>query len=514
MKRNRSISVVIAAILLTSLVGTLQSPAQELSGQADQNSRRYRLVDLGTLGGPNSYLPLLPPYHDFLPSAALSRSGTFAGSADTATPDPYNPFCFIDCFVSHAVTWRNGSLTDLGALPGPTGSSSAATWISKNGLIAGFSENGEIDPLIGAPALFGVLWRDGNIINLGTLEGGYESGAFSVNNSGRVVGIASSLIPDANSLFGTNTQARAFLWDNGVMQDLGTLPGGTDAMALFINERGQIVGQSYSANSVVPPASGCTDSPLTLYGFFWDKGQMTDIGTLGGNCTFPYSLNNRGQVVGQSNVTGDVTSHPFLWQPGKTMQDLGTLGGNYGYAEWLNDAGTVVGTSTNPGDQALIPFRWDKGVMTNLGTLPGNACSAADAINSSGQMVGGSGFYDAPFFPACTDPVEHAVLWDHGQTVDLNNFVPLGTDLTLNEAFFINDRGEISGIGTDSNGDQRTFLLIPCGNGPENSACVNSMVNPAAATRDNSASVPHEPRRVSPRAFRTLGRRGMTHEPR
>jgi hypothetical protein len=79
-----------------------------------------------------------------------------------------------------------------------------------------------------------------------------------------------------------------------------------------------------------------------------------------------------------------------------------------------------------------------------------------------GQIVGGSGFYAAAFFPACTDPVEHAVLWENGKTLDLNSFVPQGTDLTLNEAFFINERGEISGFGTLSNGDQHAFLLIPC----------------------------------------------------
>jgi probable HAF family extracellular repeat protein len=456
------ISVQILLALLASLAQPVGIMAQDNKAPGGMH-RQYQFIDLGTLGGPNSYLPLLPPYRDFLPSASLSRSGTFAGSADTATADPYSPLCFNgDCFVSHAVAWKNSSLTDLGALPGPAGSSSAATWISKNGLIAGFSQNGEFDPLIGAPASLGVLWRDGQIINLGMLEGGYESLAFAVNNSGQVVGSASNLVSDPNSLWGTATQARAFLWENGVMQDLGTLPGGTDAMAFLINERGQIVGQSYAANSIVPPAIGCVDSPLTLYGFFWEKGQMTDIGTLGGHCAFPYSLNNRGQVVGQANLAGDIRSHPFLWQPGKTMTDLGTLGGTYGYAEWLNDAGTVVGSATNLDDQALLAFRWDKGTMANLGALPGNACSAGDAINSSGQIVGGSGFYAAPFFSACTDPVEHAVLWDNGQTVDLNNFVPLGTDLTLNEAFFINERGEISGIGTVSNGDQHTFVLIPC----------------------------------------------------
>jgi probable HAF family extracellular repeat protein len=510
--KPRKLALIITLTLTTALAVTVHVAAQD-SRDHDHKNNHYRLIDLGTLGGPNSYLPLLPPYHDFLPSASLSRSGTFAGSADTTTADPYSPFCFnADCFTSHAVAWMDGTLTDLGALPGPAGSSSAATWISDSGLIAGVSENGDIDPLTGAPAYLGVLWRRGKMINLGTIEGGYESQAMAVNNSGQVVGIASNLVSDANSLWGTTTQARAFLWEDGVMQDLGTLPGGTDAMGLFINERGQIVGQSYIADSIVPPPVGCSDSPLTLDSFFWEKGQMTDLGTLGGHCTFPYSLNNQGQVVGQSNLSGDTTSHPFLWQRGR-MKDLGTLGGTYGFAEWLNDAGTVVGSATNQGDQALLGFLWENDKITNSGALPGDSCSAADAINSAGQVVGGSGFYAAPNWPACTDPVEHAVLWENGQILDLNSFVPPGTDLTLNEAFFINDRGEISGVGTLSNGDQHTFLLIPCDkNHQDVDACDDRLVDADAATRKSPAPVMQEPT-TAPRAPRRFGRSRLPFRP-
>jgi probable HAF family extracellular repeat protein len=287
------------------------------------------------------------------------------------------------------------------------------------------------------------------------------------------------------------------------MQDVGTLPGGTDAIALMINEGGQIVGQSYTGDSVPPPSPTCGDFPLTLHGFFWENGNMVDLGTLGGSCTFTYAFNNRGQVVGQSALSGDHTSHPYIWDRKKKMTDLGTLGGTYGFASWLNDSGTVVGLATPQGDRALIAFLWKHGVMSNLGTLPGNGCSGADSIDSGGQIVGGSGF----FFADCNDPVEHAVLWEKGEILDLNNFVPPGNDLTLNEAFFINDSGEISGLGTLSDGSQHAFLLIPCGGRGETKGCMDNTERTTAATSGQQAPVN---RSVSPVTRRNAAPRGLS----
>jgi probable HAF family extracellular repeat protein len=445
-----------------SLFAALAMPVQ----LAAQGHSRYKVVDVGTLGGPNSSLP--GSFFEGIATKSLSRAGTLAGQADTAKPDPFAPNCFGEnCFVSHAIQWRDGVLTDLGALQSSESLSSASSWISTNGLIAGLSQNGEIDPLNpDLPEIRAVLWKHGKLTDLGTLEGGYESIAFAVNARGQVVGGATNGIPDLSSIVGLSTQVRALLWENGAMQDLGTLPGGTDALALLINERGQIVGQSYAASSIPPPTPFCAEFPLTLHGFLWEEGKMVDLGTLGGSCTFTYALNNRGQVVGQSSVAEDATSHPYIWDPQHGMTDLlkdGDLGGTYGYAQWINDAGTVVGTVSSANDQALLAALWKGGVITNLGTLPGDACSATDAINSAGQVVGGSGFNAAEFFPACTDLVEHAFLWENGTMVDLNAFVSPGSDLTLNEAVFINDRGEISGFGTLANGDQHGFVMIPCG---------------------------------------------------
>jgi len=76
---------------------------------------------------------------------------------------------------------------------------------------------------------------------------------------------------------------------------------------------------------------------------------MLDLGTLGGTLGSAAALNNRGEVVGQSNLAGDLIFHPFLWTKSRGMQDLGTFGGDTGTTEWINDAGEVVGKADLPG---------------------------------------------------------------------------------------------------------------------------------------------------------------------
>ena len=158
--------------------------------------------------------------------------------------------CPPDPLVVQAFRWQDSSLADLGALPGVN--SSFANWISPRGLVAGFSENGAIDPLLGVPEINAVLWKEGDIVNLGTIEGGYESNAFAVNDRGQVAAVFLNTIPDSFSPFGL--QVRAFLWQNGLMEDLGTL-GGPEASAYFMNERSQVAGNSF-LNSMPNPTTG------------------------------------------------------------------------------------------------------------------------------------------------------------------------------------------------------------------------------------------------------------------
>ena len=137
--------------------------------------KKYKLIDMGTFGGPASYVGGNGPGSTF-----LTNQGIVGGSANTTIPD-----------VSHAFRWQNGVLTDLGALPG--GNFSIATPVNGLPWMFGFSDNGVIDPSSSSPAGHAVLWRNHQIIDLGTL-GGYESAAYGGNSRGQIVGFATNTI--------------------------------------------------------------------------------------------------------------------------------------------------------------------------------------------------------------------------------------------------------------------------------------------------------------------------------
>ena len=456
--------------LLTALSVPLRLAAQDKDDHNDEHRHHhYKLIDMGTLGGPSSYLNAFVDgfstgvnAHFFSGAQLLNKQGILAGWADTSTPDAFPSFCFnADCFVSHAFQSQEGRVTDLGALA--AGWSSAATGINDTGQIVGLSQNGVIDPLIGLPEVRAVLWQNGQIVDLGT-EGGNQSAALAVNNHGQIAGLALNAIPDPFSIYdllnynsSNGTQTRAVLWDeDGGMQDLGTLGTGLDAYAQLVNERGQVTGWSYT-NSTPNPIT----SLPTFHPFLWEKGKgMQDLGSLGGTLAAAVNgLNERGQVVGATTLAGDIIFHPFLWD-GKKLIDLGTFGGDNGEADWVNDAAEVVGGANTQsfcpgsGPQTLHAFLWRKGVMEDLGTTDGLPNSEANFINSRTQIVGHS-------FP-CDFSFHNAVLWENDSIVDLNTLISPHSAFHLSLPAFINDQGDIGVFGSLSNGDQHALLLIPC----------------------------------------------------
>ena len=469
MKRNFAIASAFMLLVSVLMVAGLLAAQEQPVTLGPQTTHRYKFIDLGTLGGPSTYLACCGG--DRISEVRmLNNHGSVTGWSTTSRPDPYPDFCWDgDCFLAHTFQWQNGVMTDLGALVGSVNSD--VRWISPNGLIAGDSENGELDPLNdGFPEIRAVLWKHGRIVDLGTLDGGYESIAHAVNSAGQVVGLSLNTIPDPNSMIGSFygigfQQTRAFLWQNGVMQDLGTLGTGNNAIALLINERGQVAGDSYTSTD---PSPFCFYNsnvfPLTTGAFLWEKGKMTDLGGLGGTCTLASALNNQGQVAGWSNLAGDQAYHAFRWDRATRphLRDLGTLGGTLSIAEAMNETGDVVGAAELPGDQVFHATLWGRQGITDLGAAGMDQCAEATSVNSSDQVVGIS-------VPQCGSDEANAFLWEPGRgVIDLNTFVPAESNLHLRAGVTINDRGEIAVVGLTPDGDHRAVLLIPCGDEPAN----------------------------------------------
>ena len=428
--RACTVAVSVPCLLLLAVA----SPAQ--AGFAPPAPPRFGVVDVGTFGGPNASLDG--------PAVQMTKDGAVLGAADTTIADPdfpnVNPF-FGDPnpVVVHAFAWQDGHLRDLGALPGDN--SSAVFEVNGHGVGTGMSETGALDAVNGYPAIHAVLFKDEAVIDLGLLPGGTSSMAVAINEHGQVAGFANNDIPDPASILPFGTQTRAFIWQNGVMHDLGTL-GGPDAFTATLNERGQIAGDSYT-NSSPNPVTGLP----TSHPFLWTDGHMRDLGTLGGTASLTIWLNNKGQVVGQSNIAGDHAAHPFLWD-GARLRDLGTLGGTVGIARNINDAGTVVGWSTTEGDERIHAFLWKNGRLVDLTGAGNTQCTFAEWINDRDQVVGGT----------CGEG--SALLWSGGKQYDLNDLAGT-TDVHLTEAAFINDRGQITALGVLPNGNQHVFLLTP-----------------------------------------------------
>lgn len=289
---------------------------------------------------------------------------------------------------------------------GTLGGASEAFAISENGKVAGMYTPGAYEQAF--------LWEDGVMQGLGTL-GGARSQARGVNDAGQVVGYSLK----------SSGYNHAFLWQNGTMIDLGTLSGGEISMAFAINNAGQVVGQSDTA-------------AYKWHAFRWSGG-MADLGALGGGHSFGYGINESGAAVGASTigVLPDITDHATRWSGG--MQDLGTGGWANSRAYGMNDNGQVVGRVATGSEWNA--FRYDGGMQS----LGGNQSTAWD-INNDGLIVGESD--------------GQAILWENGQMKNLNSLIDPALGWTLQSARGINEKGQIVGKGS-FNGATRAFMLKP-----------------------------------------------------
>jgi len=377
-------SRIVSFVCAMSLLAVLPTEAQQ------SPAPRYAVIDLGTLPGGNFSQPFV-----------INDGGVVSGSSSL----PNN--------TQQAVLWNRGHITQLGTLGGPD---SIAFGVNVFGLAAGEAETSASDPngedfcgfgthLICLP----VQWENGEANPLPTLGG--NNGVVNRNNNlGVAAGWAETSTADPACPPPQKLQFKPVAWARGAAMELATENGDPDGIALSLNDYGQVVGGSGICSTFNP---NLLFSLQSVHALLWQNGRLVDLGNLGGKTgqaigNLAFGINNRGQVVGVSDLPGDTTSHAFLWTANTGMRDLGTL--------------------------------------------PGDVASLAISINDPGMVVGLS--IDA-------DGNTRAAIWHGGIPIDLNTLVEPSSPLYLLTSCGINDRGEIIGLGITRTGEVHTYRAIP-----------------------------------------------------
>jgi len=382
---------------------------------------RYTVVDLGPVGPSSSNGQ---PY-------TLTGNGLISGESVVANPRNSGEL------VSQAVLWEETKMKVISS-PGLGGPNSVAYSVNVWGQAVGQADTQTRDPngedFCGSTALglthsgntcVPFQWQNGTMVELPRLRNragaeGNNGIATRNNNFGMVTGTAENGEADSTcpgaSVSPQTIQFKPVVWTRPFplspvgLQELRTVDGDPDGIASAINDLGQAVGAT---------------------------GPCGPFNTLTGN-----------------NLTA---IHAVLWQNGKAI-DLGNLGGDGKFlgifAEGLNDRGQVVGVSDTTGDQSFHAFLWQQGHIKDLGTLPGDAFSDAVTISNNGMVLGIS--LDASFNP-------RAVLWRNGIATDMNTLIPQDTALSLKSACSINDKGEIIGFAAlkSNPNESHGYLAIP-----------------------------------------------------
>ncbi len=360
-------------------------------------------------------------------------------------------------------------IQDLGTLGGPYSFSynlNDAGVVSAGAATA--SQNGDPSQSVINAQQTASLWERGHLVNLGTLGGPNSAAAASnLSNLAVIDSETSKLSRQGEDVcgFGTNLQCLSATWKHGRLTALDLLPGGNNAYALDMNDRGQVVG--FGDTDFYDPKCGTAKTAgFRFQPVFWGpNGHIRQLAPLGDDTVaFAFGINNHGQVVGGSGLCGNATPPPYpssphavLWERNGTTVDLGSFGGSSATASAINNRGDVAGTAATA-DGLPRPFLWTPESRTMIELTPPDAFPVAIApccktINDQREIVGF--MLDSEF----SNP--RAFLWKDGVMVDLNDLVRRNSRWVLQSAAGINASGQIAGQGL-INGEVHAFLATPC----------------------------------------------------
>jgi probable HAF family extracellular repeat protein len=259
-------------------------------------------IDLGSLGGKNTWMNW----------GRINDFGQIVGYSETKVPDPNGEdVCgFGTHMTCRPFIWQLFHMSALQTLGGNNGQASG---INLAGQIAGFAENGNVDPTCPSGTtnnhiVLGTLWANGNPKTipqvLPPVGSDPDSIAIAINNHGQAAGLTGNCTSDND----------AVLWQNGVPTALPDLGVKGSNLAWDLNDQGQVVGEVFSSDG------------STVFAAFWpNPNQIISLGTLPGDVgSLASGINNQGQIVGSTWDSTFSWSHAFIYQNG-VMTDLNTL---------------------------------------------------------------------------------------------------------------------------------------------------------------------------------------------
>jgi probable HAF family extracellular repeat protein len=268
-------------------------------------------------------------------AADINRSDVIAGWSETETGE------------THAVLWREGTVTDLGTLGG---ANSWASGINDAEVVVGMSQTAD-----GAHHAF--LWQNGAMIDLHdpAWPAGVDSTARAVTNSGVAAGTAG--IDGA-------------LWRGPGAIDVIRCAGSGHGDAYDINESGQTVGWCHANDQA----------------FLWQDGSLAILPHLGIDRTRAYGINDAGQVAGHAYDPATRLPAVVVWSGDAPPLTAGALGGNFCTAYDINNDGLAVGYGQKA-DGRTVPFYFHLSEGT-LHELMNFGSGNAYAVNDRGVIVG------------------------------------------------------------------------------------------------------------------------------
>jgi probable HAF family extracellular repeat protein len=194
--------------------------------------------------------------------------------------------------------------------------------------------------------------------------------------------------------------------------DLGTL--GASSSAFAINDKGQIVG-----GSQVLDGEGS-------HPFLWSKGVMKNLGLEVGKWGSAWAINRHGDIL--ISEEGDF---PVIRNSTGEALIVGVTGAAFFQANDFNDAGQIVGGAQDHPTGNPRACVWDKDDgLRDLGTLPGEIWSMGWRINAKGWVLGISGAGNRSM---------HAFLWKPETGMEEID----GLDLEMVSGFGMNDQGQV-----------------------------------------------------------------------